>query len=141
MVNLDQLEAFFEYLSFHTVEALPDGVHDVSIKTLHNLRLLSDDTPGEALPVAHFLQAIESESKITLFNDHFVLWIVPNNELTPPATTTFIAKRSTDSLKPEMAFKTTGIYNRSKTILRLIERYLTEIQETDSLLSHLQCMK
>jgi hypothetical protein len=141
VVNLDQLEAFFEYLSLHTAELLPDGIHDVSIKTLHTMHLLSEDPTGGNTPVAHLLQAIESEGKVTLFNDHFVLWIVPKNEASPPATTIYIVRRLTDSLKPELGFRTAGIHNRSRTILRLIERYLTDIQETDSLLSSLECAK
>ncbi len=141
MVNLEQLEAFFEHLSYHTVEALPDGIQDITIKTLHTLRLLSTESEEGSIPTAHFLQAIESEGKITLFNDNFVIWIVPKNDLDPPATTTFIAKRLNGSLHPEIAFKTMGIHNRSRTILKLIERFLTDIQETDALLLQFESSK
>lgn len=142
MASIEELDAFFEYLQTNAAELLPDGLLDVNIKTLHALHLLSDDTPDtEPAPVAHLLQAIESGGKITLFNERFVLWIVPQQEAHPPTTVIYVAQRTEENgIKPELGFRTAGIHNRSKTILRLIDKFLTDIQETDSFLSKLEHM-
>jgi len=140
VTSIEELDAFFEHLQINAAELLPDGVLDVNIKTLHALHLLTDE-PSETgpAPVAHLLQAIESGGKITLFNERFVLWIVPQQEVHPPSTIIYVAQRTEDNdIKPEMGFRTAGIHNRSKTILRLIDKFLTDIQETESFISELE---
>ncbi len=140
MDSIEKLDDFFEHLQTNTGELLPDGLLDVNIKTLHSLHLLSNESPDtEPAPVAHLLQAIESGGKITLFNERFVLWIVPQQEVHPPSTVIYVAQRNEDNeIKPELGFRTAGIHNRSKTILRLIDKFLTDIQETESFISQLE---
>jgi hypothetical protein len=136
VISIEQLDAFFEYLLSHTSELLPDGILEINLKTLHSLHLLSDENgvPGGA-PPSTLLQAIESGGKITLYNERFALWIVPQKNADPSSTVVFIARRTDDGLRPEAGFRTTGIHNRSKTILRLIDRFLADIQETETVIS------
>lgn len=135
MVCIKQLDSFFEHLSTHTPDLLPDGILDINVQTLHNLQLLSDPPEdSQDVPASATLQAVESDGRITLYNDTFALWIVPQQNATPPATITFIARKLGDSFSPEAAFRTKGIYNRSKTILRIIDRFLSEIQENESVI-------
>lgn len=138
VVSLDQLDCFFEELATHSSELLPDGIIDINIATLLALQLLSEECPGpNTTPIAHLLQAIESDGKVTLFNDNFVIWIVPRRERDEPVTTVYIARRYASSVKPELAFRAAGIHNRSRTILRLIDKYLAEILDTENVLSTL----
>ena len=136
MVSIEQLDGFFQKLSAHTGEFFPDGVVDITVRILHNLSLLSEDSPvtNEA-PASSLLQAVESEGRVTLYNEKFALWIVPQANSPVPTTITYIARRTEDAISPEVAFRTQGIHNRSKTILRLIDRYLSEIQETESVIA------
>lgn len=142
VVSIEELDAFFEHLSENSSEMLPDGILDINIKTLHSLRLLAE-TPEEtaSMPVSHLLQAIESGGKITLFNERFVIWIVPQQNVQPPTTIVYVAQKDddTDSIRPELGFRTSGIHNRSKTILKLIDKFLADIQETETVLSQLEC--
>ena len=136
MVSIEQLDAFFDHLSSHIPDLLPDGILDINVKTLHALHLLSNDTPVAGSPPAStLLQAIESGGKITLYNEKFALWIVPQKNADPSSTLIFIARRTDDEIRPEIGFRTSGIHNRSKTILKLIDRFLADIQETESVIS------
>lgn len=138
MVTIDQLDTFFETLSQNTGDFLPDGIMDVSVKTLHHLHLLTEEASEGELQPSHLLQAVESDGRITLFNERFALWIVPQVGADPSCTIVYIATHQDGDLRAELAFRTSGIHNKSKTILRLIDRFLADIQETDSLLSQLE---
>ena len=139
MVSMEQLDGFFQKLSANTGEFFPDGVVDINVKVLHNLGLLSDNPPVlHEAPASSLLQAVESDGRITLFNEKFALWIVPQANTAAPTTVTFIARRTGDAFSPEVAFRTQGIHNRSKTILRIIDRFLVEIQETESVIASLE---
>lgn len=138
MVSVEKLNEYFDYLSNNTQELLPDGILDINLKTLQNLHLLSENTEGTTPQASTMLQAVESGDKITLFNERFVLWIAPQRNSEEPTTFVYVARRMNDQIKPELGFKTQGIHNRSKVIVRLIDHFLTEIQETDELLSQLE---
>lgn len=138
MVSIEKLDAFFNDLIQHTPDLLPDGILDINVKSLHALHLLTEESPASGSTPATLLQAIESGGKITLYNEKFALWIAPQRNADPASTIVFIATRSEDMIKPEIAFRTTGIHNRSKTILKLIDRFLLDIQETESLISKLE---
>ena len=139
MVSIEQLDGFFQRLSSHTGEFFPDGVVDINVKVLHTLRLLSEgQSAPQEVPSSSLLQAVESEGRITLFNEKFALWIVPQANSPVPTTITFIARRSGETIAPEVAFRTQGIHNRSKTILRIIDRFLAEIQETETVIANFE---
>jgi hypothetical protein len=139
VVSIEQLDAFFNDLSQHTLDLLPDGILDINVKSLHALHLLSENAtaPHGSIPASNLLQAIESGGKITLYNEKFALWIAPQGNADPSSTIVFIARRADDDLKPEIAFRTSGIHNRSKTILKLIDRFILDIQETESVIARL----
>ena len=138
MVTIDQLDTYFETLSQNTQDFLPDGILDVNIKTLNTLHLLKEEPAKDEIQPSHLLQAVESEGRITLFNERFALWIVPQVGAEPSCTIVYIATHEEGDVKAELGFRTSGIHNKSKTILRLIDRFLADIQETDSLLSQLE---
>jgi hypothetical protein len=134
MLSIDEINAYYDYLSKHTSDLLPDGIVNVDVKLLQSLSILSPNASLGSASAKELLQAIESGGRITLFNDHYVLWIVPQNEVSPPSTTVILARCDKNSIKPEVGFKTAGIHNQSKTILQLIDRYLVDIQETEDVL-------
>lgn len=138
MITIDQLDTYYQSLSQNTLELLPDGIIDVNIKTLQTLRLLTEEASSGEGTTAELLQAVETDGRITLFNERFALWIVPQVGASPSATVVYVATHQNDEVKAELGFRTSGIHNNSKTILRLIDRFLADIQETDSMLSQLE---
>ncbi len=134
MLSIDEINAYYDFLTQHTSDLIPDGIIEVDVMLLQSLNILNTSQPPGTPPAKELLQAIDSGGRITLFNNRFVLWIVPQNEISPPSTTVILARCDTNTIKPEIAFKTAGIHNQSKTILQLIDRYLIDIQETEEVL-------
>ena len=77
MVTIDQLDTYYETLSKNTQKFLPDGILNINIKSLHGLHLFSEDPPSSSIPASNLLHAVESDGRITLFNECFAVWIVP----------------------------------------------------------------
>jgi hypothetical protein len=134
MLSIDEINAYYDYLEHHTTDLIPDGVVDVDVKLLQSLNILNPNQTLGGASAKELLQAIDSGGRITLFNDRYVLWIVPQNAISPPSTLVILARCIDNTIKPEIAFKTAGIHNQSKTILQLIDRYLIDIQETEEIL-------
>lgn len=134
MLSIDEINAYYAYMEQHTSDLIPDGVIDVDLKLLQSLDILNPNQPLGDSSAKELLQAIDSGGRITLFNDRFVLWIIPQSAILPPSTTVILARCTDKTIKPEVAFKTAGIHNQSKTILQIIDRYLIDIQETEEVL-------
>jgi hypothetical protein len=134
MLSIEDINAFYAYLTQHTPDLIPDGIIDVDVKLLQSLNILNPTQNIGSGSAKELLQAIDSGGRITLFNDRFVLWIIPQNDVSPPSTTVILARCNENTIKPEVAFRTAGIHNQSKTILQLIDRYLIDIQETEEVL-------
>ena len=54
---------------------------------------------------------IETTEKITLINDEFVIWIVPEKVNNSATTYTLIALNRNDGPQLEVTFITSGVYN------------------------------
>ncbi len=74
---------------------LPDGIVEVDLALLHRLGLLkyhSDEK--ERFSLTRYFHVIESPDKITLINEQFLIWIVPEQINDIPATYTLICFKS-----------------------------------------------
>jgi hypothetical protein len=138
MDNPAVLEACYKKYIDNITKWLPDGMIPVDLVLLHHLDLLHyhDRTPIDP-HLTRFFQVIESEEKITLVNDEFVVWIVPEKQDEIPVTYTLIALNKKDHIQLELGFSVSGIYNTSKLVLSILEKYLYEIQVTEDLLAKL----
>jgi len=139
MNNPAVLEACYKRYIQDISKWLPDGITDIDLELLHKLNLLhyhSKDTSDS--PLTRYFHVVESEEKLTLVNDEFVVWIVPEKQESTAVTYTFIALNKEDDIQLEMAFATTGIYNNSHLVLRLLEKFLLDIQGTEEWLSKLE---
>ncbi len=138
MDKIAELDSSFEQFIHRIPELLPDGILEVDLKLLQKLGLLHEEIQTENAPsLTRFFHVVESKDKITLFNDQFAIWIIPEKVQNEPQTLVLVAL---DVNKPqlEMAFSMTGIYNTSRLVLRVLEKFLAEIQETEDLLSQLK---
>jgi len=140
MDNISLLEECYKKYSQNLGAWLPDGITEVNLELLHELDLLkyyNSESHDPAL--TRYFHVIETEDKITLINEEFIVWIVPDNINEMPKTYTLIALNSETSVpKLEMAFVTTGVYNTSRLVLRVLEKYLKDIQEYEEIISSIK---
>lgn len=138
MYNLNHIESCYKNYISDLSNWLPDGVVDVSLKQLEEMDLLKyyyGDEKEEENLTRHF-QVIESLEKITLINNQFIIWIVPDFYQGIQNTYALIAINDSGEPHLEMAFSAAGVYNTSGLVLRLLEKYLFEIQDTQELINH-----
>lgn len=136
MSDLTLIEESFEKYMNNLGESLHDGVIEVDIVLLSDLDLLNFEASQakEDDALTRYFHVIESMEKITLINEEFVIWIVPDYLDHSPITFTLIALNHPKGPVLETAFSTTGIYNSSGLVLRVLDKFIQEIQETQSLI-------
>jgi len=112
---------------------VPDGIVDVDLSLLQELGLLSaeEGNPEVSDSLSHNFYVIESTEKLTLFNNKFSIWIVPKLLQGSPTTYTLIALNEEKKPHLEMVFTTSGVYNHSSLVLRILEKFLEQIEENE----------
>lgn len=136
MDDISSLEESYRKYSKNISNWIPDGIVDIDLKLLQRFDLLNYHRKDKKDPtLTRYFHVIETHEKITLINDQFVVWIIPEKINQIPITYTLIALNHPNEAKLEMAFAAAGVYNSSKLVLRVLEKYLQEIQETEALLT------
>lgn len=140
MHNLFLIEESYKKFVRNLNQFIPEGFYHVDLDLLYQFDLLHFQPLSfkKSHPVSRYFQIIETQEKITLINDQFIVWIVPSNEGNIPMTYTFIAlNKGNQEPQLEASFVTSGIYNSSKLVLKILEKFLGEIQENELILSKL----
>lgn len=132
MNPLDLEAAYQEYCS-DLRRYVPDGIVEVDLALLQELNLLNcqEQTEMEDDSLTQHFYVIESADKLTLFNQKFVVWIVPQIVEQSPMTFTMIALNQKEKPRLEMVFSTAGVYNQSNLVLRILEKFLEQIEENE----------
>jgi len=137
MNPIDIEQAFREYFVDLT-HSTPDGIITIDLPILHELGLLNCDQPSsKEKKFSQYFHVIESPEKVTLFNDKFIVWIVPRITDGQPSTYTLIALNDNEKSKLEMIYHTKGVYNTPNFVLRILEHFLMEIQEKDDVVTNI----
>ncbi len=138
MDKIAGLDLSYEQFMNHLPELVPDGIIQVDLQLLQKLGLLHEEVDSDSTSsLTRYFHVVESKEKITLFNDQFVTWIVPEKINNEPHTLVLVALNSTPKPKLEMVFSMAGIYNTSRLVLRVLEKFLSDIQENEDLISNL----
>ena len=132
MLNPQDLEEtyqeYMEDLSAH----VPDGIYEIDLASLHEMNLLSaEEETEEEAELSYSFYVLESAEKLTLYNQKFIVWIVPRMLDQTPTTYTLIALNDEEGPHLEMVFTTSGVYNHSNLVLRILEKFLEEIEENE----------
>ncbi len=139
MYDLKLLEKYYlEYMD-NIQDHLPEGIINVDIELLKRFDLLNynrKDSTDNGL--TRYFHVIESNEKITLVNDEFVVWIVPEKIEDEHFTCTLIALNQGDHPHLELCFVTSGVYNTSRLVLRILEKFLHEIQENEAFIKNIK---
>ncbi len=139
MDKIAELDSSYEQFIRQLPDLIPDGIVHVDIQLLQQMGLLHEEFSSEHSPsLTRFFHVVESKEKITLFNEQFVIWIVPEKIYNESMTLILIALEAQGKPKLEMAFSMSGVYNTSRLVLRVLEKFLAEIQENEDTLSYLK---
>ncbi|MDP1835480.1 MAG: hypothetical protein Q8K75_06070 [Chlamydiales bacterium] len=140
MNNIERLEACYKKFVKNLTKWLPEGMIDVDLSLLQELNLLNfeEEVAKEDDALTRYFHVVETDEKITLVNDQFVIWIVPENQNDVAKTFTFIALNSGKEPVLEMVFYVSGVYNTSRLVLRVLEKYLHEIMENEETMNQLK---
>lgn len=143
MSNLAQLEATFQRYVSDLERWVPDGITNIDLELLQRLGLiesLDDETVDDQAKLAQYFHVVETTEKITLFNDEFAIWIVPEIHDNRPVTYALVGKQDGEQVSLEIVISAMGVYNSSRTMLRVIDKMLLEINHTNQELEDLQNM-
>ena len=138
MIKPEKLEEYFEKFLDDPGYWAQDGVIDVDLEMLKDWGLLNQTEEEEKLLQDQFpfyFHVLENNSKVTLFNNQFIVWIVPDIYDEKPCTTVLIALIKEDDLKLEIVYNTMGVYNTPKYVLKTLRHFLAEVIDTEEELS------
>ena len=115
----------------------PDECIHVNLQLLQNLGLLDnwdiDPVPPEELNQQ--FHVVEASDKVTLFNNQFAVWIVPQTQTELPSTLIMIALIQSEKPHLEIVYTTSGVYNTPKYILKVLQHFMTEVLDTEEILA------
>jgi hypothetical protein len=140
MINPKELEEAFLEFSTNLQKWMPEGVINVDLKLLHELGLLNHSEWENSVSdsqLTQYFHIIETQDKVTLFNEQFAIWIVPQLINDTSITTTYIALLQSPKPHLEIVYTTIGVYNAPKYILKVLQHFLAEVQDTEKALSSL----
>jgi hypothetical protein len=140
MHNISLLEAYYKKYITDISSYLPEDIVTVDLALLHELDLLNYFDPEQNDPsLTRYFHVVESNDKITLINEDFIIWIVPEKIEDITLTYTLIALNDeTQQPDLQMCFVATGVYNTSRLVLRVLEKFLYEIQESENFIRELE---
>lgn len=136
MHDIRLIEEYYNKFITNLNQWIPEGLYNVDLELLNRFDLLHFQhiETVDTLLTDSF-QIVETNEKLTLINNEFVIWIVPSELESNPSTYAMIAINKSDHLKLEVAFIASGVYNTSKLVLRLLEKFLEEIHADELMLS------
>lgn len=142
MLNPAQLEdAFHRFINDLPSWTRDGGIIHVDLQLLNKLGLLEQTDEGPTDLQSQFpfyFHVIETTEKVTLFNQQFVVWIVPRVEENNASTLVLLCLIVNQEPHIEIAFSTSGVYNAPKYVLKVLRYYLNEVMETEEEISSIQ---
>lgn len=137
MLNPNKIEEIYKEYSQDLSQWVPDGLVSVNLNLLHELGLLENLNDEEDSPdnFTQYFHVVETPEKVTLFNDQFLIWIVPKMEGEVAITYVMIALNQDNNIHLEIVFTTSGIYNTPKFVLKVLQYYLMDMLETEATLT------
>lgn len=137
MLNPAQIEEVFKAFMTNLPDWAHDGIVSVDLRFLHEQGLLSalQDDKGDPDDLTQYFHVVESVEKVTLFNEQFIVWIIPKMEGDLPSTYVLIALNHPDKPHLEIVFATKGVYNTPRYVLKVLQHFLVDTLETEATLT------
>lgn len=140
MVTPERYEEQFHIYMANLPFCAPDGIIGIDLAFLHSIGLLRcrESKSDMSTNLTDYFHVVESWEKITLFNQKFVVWIVPRVVEGVPSTFIIITLIQEEKLNLEIVFSTSGIYNAPRLILRILEHFLDDIEENETIIAQIE---
>ena len=140
MLDPVQIEETYKEFVSNLPNLVHDGVTTINLKFLHEQGLLNSisDDPADADDLTQYFHVIESIEKVTLFNEQFIVWIIPKGEGDVPYTYVLIALNYPKEAHLEVIFATQGVYNTPKYVLKVLQHFLVDMLETEATLTSIE---
>ncbi len=137
MLNPIQIEEAYKEFTENLGQWAHDGVLHIDLSFLHETKLLVSlqEDKGEPDDLSQYFHVIESVEKVTLFNEQFIIWIVPKMEGDAPVTNVLIALNQNEKPHLEIVFTTHGVYNTPRYVLKVLQHFLVDMLETEETLT------
>ena len=137
MLNPVQIEEAYKEFVENLGNWVHDGILPVDLGFLHETNLLASlqDDKGDADDLTQYFHVIESLEKVTLFNEQFIIWIIPKMESEVPVTYVMIALNQQEKPHLEIVFSTHGVYNTPRYVLKVLQHFLVDMLETEETLT------
>ena len=137
MLNPNKIEEIYQEYIQDLSQWIHEGIVSVDLTLLYELGLLEsiNDEDDEQDDFTQYFHVMETPEKVTLFNDQFLVWIVPRMEDENPITYVMVALNNENNVHLEIVFTTSGVYNTPKFVLKVLQHYLLDMLETEATLS------
>jgi len=140
MLNPMQIEEAYQGFAKDLAKWIHDGVQHVDLRFLHSTGILpslhADHVETDDL--TQYFHVVESAEKVTLFNDQFIVWIIPKTDIAQPHTLVLIALNQHDKPQLEIAFDTHGVYNTPQYVLKVLQHHLVDMIETEETITSIE---
>lgn len=137
MYSIIELDNFFNQFAGNISKWLPEDIVNVDHELLKKFNL-ADKIPFDEPPLTRHFHVIESHEKITLFNEEFIVWIVPEKLNKVIFTYTLVARNLPSHPQLELCFVTSDVHNNSRLVLQVLEKFLQEIQKNEEAIRNLR---
>lgn len=140
MLNPSKIEQAYKGFMSNLEENLHEEIINIDLKFLHESGLLNmmDDEEEEQDDLIQYFDQVQSADKATLYNEQFIIWIVPQMEGPELVTLVMIALNHAEKPHLEIVFTTSGAYNTPRHVLQVLHYYLFDILETEALINVLE---
>ncbi|MBI5346157.1 MAG: hypothetical protein HZB76_03340 [Chlamydiae bacterium] len=140
MLNPIEIENLYKQYAENLSQLAHDGITSVDLPLLHELNLLNehDQIKDDPDDLTQYFHVIETAEKVTLFNEQFLVWILPKTEQDNPITYVMIALNAGGKTSLEVVFTTSGVYNTPRYVLKVLQYYLIDMLETQATLSAME---
>ncbi|OGN64730.1 MAG: hypothetical protein A3E80_06535 [Chlamydiae bacterium RIFCSPHIGHO2_12_FULL_49_9] len=137
MLNPVQIEEIYKEYMSNLPKIAHDGVLEINLNFLHDEGLLTALQEDKSDPddLTQYFHVIESVEKVTLFNEQFIVWIVPKMDGDQPLTYVLIALNHQEKPHLEIVFLTKGVYNTPRHVLKVLQHFLVDMLDTEATLT------
>lgn len=136
MLNPMQIEEAYKEFMNNLGNWIHDEITLIDLRFLYDAGILQtlQEDKGEPDDLTQYFHVIESVEKVTLFNEQFIVWIIPKMESEQPVTYVLIALNQPEKAHLEIVFTTYGVYNTPRYVLKVLQHFLIDTLETEATL-------